>query len=73
MGATRIYGYPRDGINGILARYSVLPRTTRVVQVCHKEMAAFMATAHAELTGELGVCLSTGDPGAMHLLTSLYV
>lgn len=35
-------------------------------------MAAFMATAHAKLTGELGVCLSTGGPGATHLLTGLY-
>ncbi|PWQ83370.1 thiamine pyrophosphate-requiring protein, partial [Stenotrophomonas maltophilia] len=32
----------------------------------------FMATAHAKFTGELGVCLSTGGPGATHLITGLY-
>jgi len=42
------------------------------IQVRHQEMAAFMATAHANFTGELRVCLSTGGPGATHLLTGLY-
>jgi hypothetical protein len=31
-----------------------------------------MAVAHAKFTGELGVCLSTGGPGATHLITGLY-
>jgi glyoxylate carboligase len=35
-------------------------------------MAAFMAVAHAKFTGEIGVCLSTGGPGATHLITGLY-
>jgi glyoxylate carboligase len=35
-------------------------------------MAAFMAVAHAKFTGELGVCLSSGGPGATHLITGLY-
>lgn len=35
-------------------------------------MAAFMAVAHAKFTGELGVCLPTGGPGATHLITGLY-
>jgi pyruvate dehydrogenase (quinone) len=42
------------------------------IQVRHEEMAAFMATGHAKFTGELGVCLSTGGPGATHMLTGLY-
>ena len=42
------------------------------IQVRHEEMAAFMAVAHAKFTGELGVCLSTGGPGATHLITGLY-
>ncbi|MEN3259861.1 thiamine pyrophosphate-requiring protein [Sodalis endosymbiont of Spalangia cameroni] len=74
-GVTRIYGYPGDGINGVLG---ALQRAAKdgegieFIQVRHEEMAAFMATAHAKLTGELGVCLSTGGPGATHLLTGLY-
>ncbi len=42
------------------------------IQVRHEEMAAFMASGHAKFTGELGVCLATGGPGATHLLTGLY-
>jgi pyruvate dehydrogenase (quinone) len=35
-------------------------------------MAAFMASAHAKFTGELGVCIATSGPGASHLVTGLY-
>src|SRR3979490_3587804 len=35
-------------------------------------MAAFMAVAHAKFTGESGVCLPTGGPGATHMITGLY-
>ena len=42
------------------------------VQVRHEEMAAFMACAHAKFTGEVGVCLATSGPGAIHLLNGLY-
>jgi pyruvate dehydrogenase (quinone) len=70
-GVRRIFGYPGDGINGVLG---ALRRagTIEFVQVRHEEMAAFMAVGHAKFTGELGVCLSTGGPGATHLLTGLY-
>lgn len=74
-GVTRIYGYPGDGINGVLG---ALQRANKAgdgiefIQVRHEEMAAFMAAGHAKFTGELGVCLSTGGPGATHLLTGLY-
>jgi pyruvate dehydrogenase (quinone) len=40
--------------------------------VRHEEMAAFMACAHAKFTGEVGVCLATSGPGAIHLLNGLY-
>ena len=56
-------------------RAGALQRATEkieFVQVRHEEMAAFMASAHAKFTGELGVCLSTGGPGASHLITGLY-
>jgi pyruvate dehydrogenase (quinone) len=70
-GVRRIYGYPGDGINGVLG---ALQRANSIefIQVRHEEMAAFMAVAHAKFTGELGVCLSTGGPGATHLITGLY-
>src|SRR5438309_10365833 len=70
-GVRRIYGYPGDGINGVLG---ALQRANSIefIQVRHEEMAAFMAVAHAKFAGEIGVCLSTGGPGATHLLTGLY-
>jgi pyruvate dehydrogenase (quinone) len=73
----RIFAYPGDGINGILG---ALRRVTEgnggerfdVVQVAHEELAGLMATAHAKFTGEVGVCLATSGPGAIHLLNGLY-
>src|SRR5436853_5481698 len=44
----------------------------RFVQVRHEEMAAFMACAHAKFTGDVGVCMATSGPGAIHLLNGLY-
>jgi pyruvate dehydrogenase (quinone) len=74
-GVTRIYGYSGDGINGVLGalqRAEAAGDGIEFIQVRHEEMAAFMAAAHAKFTGELGVCLSTGGPGATHLVTGMY-
>jgi pyruvate dehydrogenase (quinone) len=73
-GVRRIYGYPGDGINGILGAFSRAPEGSvpDFIQVRHEEMAAFMACAHAKFTGEAGVCLATSGPGAVHLLNGLY-
>src|SRR5438105_5807456 len=71
-GIKRIYGYPGDGINGILGGLERNKDLFEFVQVRHEEMAAFMATAHAKFTGEVGVCLATSGPGAIHLLNGLY-
>jgi len=70
-GVTRIYGYPGDGINGV---FGALQRFGKIqfIQARHEEMAAFMASAHAKFTGELGVCIATSGPGATHLVTGLY-
>ena len=69
----RVFGYPGDGINGLLGALNRFG-TDKIdfVQVRHEEMAAFMASAHAKFTGELGVCLATSGPGASHLITGLY-
>jgi pyruvate dehydrogenase (quinone) len=71
-GVRRIYGYPGDGINGILGALGRAEEKMRFIQVRHEEMAAFMACAHAKYTGEVGVCLATSGPGAIHLLNGLY-
>ena len=77
-GVQRIYGYPGDGINGIMGAMNRAgggidgSGPLEFVQVRHEEMAAFMACAHAKFTGEVGVCLATSGPGAIHLLNGLY-
>jgi pyruvate dehydrogenase (quinone) len=71
-GVRRIYGYPGDGINGIMGALQRAHETIEFVQVRHEEMAAFMACGHAKFTGEVGVCLATSGPGAIHLLNGLY-
>jgi pyruvate dehydrogenase (quinone) len=68
----RVYGYPGDGINGLLGAFHDVEDRLRFVQVRHEEIAAFCATAHAKLTGEVGVCMATSGPGAIHLLNGLY-
>ena len=71
-GVRRIYGYPGDGINGILGAMQRAGDRFELVQTRHEEMAAFMACGHAKFTGEVGVCLATSGPGAIHLLNGLY-
>ncbi|HEY6963128.1 MAG TPA: thiamine pyrophosphate-requiring protein [Gaiellaceae bacterium] len=71
-GVRRIYGYPGDGINAIVGAIERFKDKIEFVQVRHEEQAAFMACAHAKWTGEVGVCLATSGPGAIHLLNGLY-
>ena len=71
-GVKRIFGFPGDGINGILGALNRAAGEIDFIQVRHEEMAAFMACAHAKFTGEVGVCLATSGPGAIHLLNGLY-
>lgn len=71
-GVRTVFGYPGDGINGLLGALQRAGDKITLVQVRHEEMAAFMASAYAKFTGRLGVCLATSGPGASHLITGLY-
>src|SRR3954462_12435473 len=72
-GVQRVFGYPGDGINGIMAGFEHLGgEGPRFIQARHEELAAFMAGAHAKFPGDVGVCLATSGPGAIHLLNGLY-
>lgn len=71
-GVDRIYGYPGDGINGVIGALHRTEGAVDFVQVAHEELASLMACAHAKFAGQVGVCLSTGGPGAIHLLNGLY-
>jgi pyruvate dehydrogenase (quinone) len=71
-GVKRIYGYPGDGINGLLGAFHEVGDRIEFTQTAHEEIAAFAACAHAKFTGEVGVCMATSGPGAIHLLNGLY-
>jgi len=70
-GVRRVYAYPGDGSNGLDLAFAEVPEL-EFVQTRHEEIAALAAAAHAKLTGEVGVCLATSGPGAIHLLNGLY-
>src|SRR3954452_18709146 len=70
-GVERVYGYPGDGINGLLGAFHEVDEL-EFLQVRHEEIASFAATVHAKFTGEVGVCMATSGPGAIHLLNGLY-
>jgi pyruvate dehydrogenase (quinone) len=71
-GVKTVFGYPGDGINGLLGALNRAGDRFDFIQVRHEEMAAFMASAYAKFSGELGVCMATSGPGASHLITGLY-
>ncbi len=71
-GVKRVYGYPGDGINGVLGAFDRADGKPEFIQARHEEMAAFMACGHAKFSGEVGVCIATSGPGAIHLLNGLY-
>jgi pyruvate dehydrogenase (quinone) len=71
-GIHRIFGYPGDGINAFLGALDRAGGDPELIQPRHEEMGAFMATAHAKFTGEIGCCMATSGGGAIHLLNGLY-
>jgi pyruvate dehydrogenase (quinone) len=71
-GVRTIYGYPGDGINGLMGALDRAEGRIRFIQTRHEEAAAFMACGHAKFTGQVGVCMATSGPGAIHLLNGLY-
>ncbi|SDM44878.1 thiamine pyrophosphate-requiring protein [Allokutzneria albata] len=71
-GVEHVFGYPGDGINGIVAAFGEAGNEPRFVQARHEEMAAFQAVGYAKFSGRAGVCLATSGPGAIHLLNGLY-
>lgn len=71
-GVEQVFGYPGDGINGILGAFSRADDQPRFIQARHEEMSAFQAVGYAKFSGRPGVCLATSGPGAIHLLNGLY-
>jgi pyruvate dehydrogenase (quinone) len=71
-GVRQVFGYPGDGINGLLAAWGRAKDLPQFVQSRHEEMSAFEAVGYAKFSGDFGVCAATSGPGAIHLLNGLY-
>ncbi|CAM5400191.1 thiamine pyrophosphate-requiring protein [Streptomyces pharetrae] len=71
-GVEHVFGYPGDGINGLLAAWGRAENRPRFIQSRHEEMSALQAVGYAKFSGRLGVCAATSGPGAIHLLNGLY-
>jgi pyruvate dehydrogenase (quinone) len=71
-GVEQVFGYPGDGINGIIGAFSRADDQPRFIQARHEEMSAFEAVGYAKFSGQVGVCMATSGPGAIHLLNGLY-
>jgi pyruvate dehydrogenase (quinone) len=71
-GVDKVFGFPGDGINGILAAWGRAGNNPKFIQGRHEEMSAFEAVGYAKFTGRFGVCMATSGPGAIHLLNGLY-
>jgi pyruvate dehydrogenase (quinone) len=71
-GVTRVFGYPGDGINGLVGAFADREGALEFIQARHEETAALMAVAAAKFGDDVGVCMATSGPGAVHLLNGLY-
>jgi pyruvate dehydrogenase (quinone) len=71
-GVRRVYGYPGDGLSGVIGAFQHLGGNPELIQVRHEVIASYAACAHAKFTGEVGVCVATSGPGAVQLLNGLY-
>jgi len=71
-GVDKVFAFPGDGINGILAAWGRADNQPKFVQSRHEEMSAFEPVGYAKFTGRVGVCMATSGPGAIHLLNGLY-
>jgi pyruvate dehydrogenase (quinone) len=70
-GVTTVWGVVGDALNPVT---DAIRREERIewIGVRHEEAGAFAASAQAQLTGKLAVCMGTVGPGAVHLLNGLY-
>lgn len=72
-GAKFAFGLVGDGINPLIEAMRKRQDQLRYIGVRHEEAAAFMAGGFAKHTGgQLGLCIGTTGPGAIHLMNGLY-
>ncbi len=71
LGVRTVWGVVGDALNPVT---DAIRRQDGMewIGVRHEEAGAFAASAQAQLTGQLAVCMGTVGPGSIHLLNGLY-
>lgn len=67
-----VYGIPGDSIDAVVDGLKSVEARIKFIHVRHEEVASLSAAAYTKLTGKIGVALSIGGPGAIHLLNGMY-
>ena len=70
-GVRQVWGVVGDALNPVT---DAIRRQEGIewIGVRHEEAAAFAASAQAQLSDRIGVCMGTVGPGSIHLLNGLY-
>lgn len=67
-----VYGIPGDSIDTIVDALRAEQEAIQFIHVRHEEVATLAASSYSKLTGKIGVALSIGGPGAIHMLNGMY-
>ena len=67
-----LYGIPGDSIDAVVDSLRTERNSIEFVHVRHEEVASLVAASYTKLTGKIGVALSIGGPGVVHLLNGMY-
>ena len=67
-----LYGIPGDSIDAVVDSLRTVRNNIKFVNVRHEEVASLTASSYTKVTGKIGVALSIGGPGVIHLLNGMY-
>ncbi|HGO1809527.1 TPA: pyruvate oxidase [Staphylococcus aureus] len=67
-----LYGIPGDSIDAVVDSLRTVRNQFKFYHVRHEEVASLAAAGYTKLTGKIGVALSIGGPGLIHLLNGMY-
>jgi len=71
-GVDHIYGIPAGSLNGIMDNLYEMEDSLDFIQMRHEEVGSLAASMQPKFSGNIGVVLGSGGPGATHLMNGLY-
>lgn len=71
-GVNQIYGIPAGSLNGFLDNMYEEQDSIDFIQMRHEEVGSLAASMQPKFSGNIGVVLGSGGPGATHLMNGLY-